>query len=50
VLHCKQYRKERKKIEKALGLTLSLSKLFNTRKGKEAILAFLQKTQIATLQ
>jgi hypothetical protein len=50
VLHCKHYRKERKEIEKALGLTLSLSKLFNTRKGKEAILAFLQKTQIATSQ
>jgi ribonuclease HI len=50
VLHCKHYRKERKEMEKALGLTLSLSKLFNTRKGKEAILAFLQKTQIATSQ
>jgi hypothetical protein len=36
-------------MEKALGLTLSLSKLFHTRKGKEAILAFLQKTQITTL-
>jgi ribonuclease HI len=49
VLHCKHYKNERKEMEKALGSRLSLSKLFNTKKGKEAILAFLQTTQIATL-
>ena len=37
-------------MEKALQSRLSASKLFNTKKGKEALLAFLQKTQIATQQ
>jgi hypothetical protein len=49
LLHCKHYTKERKKITEALNTpTLTLQQLFTTAKGSAALLAFLEKTNIAT--
>jgi hypothetical protein len=35
-------------MQKQLGSTLSLEKLFCTKKGKQALFLFLNKTKIAT--
>jgi hypothetical protein len=49
LLHCKHYTKERRKITEALNTpTLTLQQLFTTAKGSAALLAFLEKTNIAT--
>ena len=51
LLRCKHYKKERKKITEALNTptpTLTLQQLFTTAKGSAALLAFLEKTNIAT--
>jgi ribonuclease HI len=49
LLHCKHYRKERKKMKDALNTPiLTLQLLFNTAKGSAALVAFLEKTKIAT--
>jgi hypothetical protein len=37
-------------MAKALGTTLSASRLFNTVKGTKALLSFIQDTKIATLE
>ena len=51
VLYCKKYQEERKILEKALlGLPLSLENLFSIRKGREALIQYLSKTEIATYQ
>ena len=49
LLHCKHYKKEREKVKKKLG-QLTLAKLFNTLTGQQALLTFLQETQIATAE
>ena len=49
LLYCKHYTKERKKMKEALNTpTLTLRQLFTTVKGSVALLAFLEKTNIAT--
>jgi hypothetical protein len=49
LLHCKHYRKERKKMKDALNTPiLTLQLLFITAKGSAALVAFLEKTKIAT--
>jgi hypothetical protein len=49
LLHCKHYGKERKKMKEALNTpALTLQQLFTTAKGSAAMLAFLEKTKIAT--
>jgi hypothetical protein len=49
LLHCKHYSKERKKMKDALNTPiLTLQQLFTTAKGSAAMLAFLDKTEIAT--
>jgi hypothetical protein len=49
LLHCKHYRKERKKMKDALNTPiLTLQLLFITAKGSAALIAFLEKTKIAT--
>jgi hypothetical protein len=49
-LHCKHYIKERKKMNDALNTPLlTLQLLFITAKGSAALVAFLEKTKIATV-
>jgi hypothetical protein len=49
LLHCKHYGKERKKMKNALNTpTFTLQQLFTSTKGSAALLAFLEKTKIAT--
>jgi ribonuclease HI len=49
LLHCKHYTMERRKMTEALNTpTLTLQQLFTTAKGSAALLAFLEKTNIAT--
>jgi hypothetical protein len=49
LLHCKHYKKERRKIKDALNRPiLTLELLFITAKGSAALIAFLGKTEIAT--
>jgi hypothetical protein len=49
LLHCKHYKKERKKMKDALNTSfLTLQILFITAKGSAALVAFLEKTKIAT--
>jgi hypothetical protein len=49
LLYCKHYRKERKKMKDALNTPiLTLQLLFITAKGSAALVAFLEKTMIAT--
>jgi hypothetical protein len=49
LLHCKHYRKERKKMKDALNTPIvTLQLLFVTGKGSAALVAFLEKTKIAT--
>ena len=48
ILECKNYKKERKKVQKRLALPLSLQLLFNTNKGKEALAEYLIETGVAT--
>jgi hypothetical protein len=49
LLHCKHYRKERNKIKDALNTPiLTLQQLFIAAKGSAALVAFLEKTEIAT--
>jgi len=42
------YREERREMQKKLGSSLSLKKLFYTQKGREALFLFLSRTGIAT--
>jgi hypothetical protein len=49
LLHCKHYRIEREKIKDALNTPiLTLLLLFLTAKGSATLVAFLEKTKIAT--
>lgn len=48
VLDCKAYSKERKEMEKELKSSLSLTKLFCTKKGREVLFRYLDQTGIAT--
>jgi len=48
LLDCNLYREERREMQKKLGFSLSLKKLFYTQKGKEALFLFLSRTGIAT--
>jgi hypothetical protein len=49
LLHCKHYKKERKRIAEALDAPiLTLRLLITTAKGSAALIAFLEKTKIAT--
>jgi hypothetical protein len=49
LLHCKHYRKERKKTKDALNTPLlTLQLLFITAKGSATLVAFLEKTKIVT--
>jgi len=48
LLDCSLYKKERKEMQRQLGSTLSLEKLFCTKKGKEVLFLFLNRTGIAT--
>jgi len=41
-------RGERKEMQRQLGSSLSLKKLFYTKKGREALFLFLNRTEIAT--
>ena len=42
------YRRERKETQRQLGSSLSLKKLFCIKKGRKALLLFLNRTEIAT--
>ena len=48
LLECRLYWEERKEIQRQLGSSLSLEKLFCTKKGKEVLFQFLSRTKIAT--
>ena len=48
LLDCSLYKIERKEMQRQLGSSLSLKKLFCTKKGKEVLFLFLDKTGIAT--
>src|SRR6266567_893999 len=48
LLDCNLYKEERREMQKQLGSSLSLKKLFCTKKGREALFLFLNKTGIAT--
>jgi hypothetical protein len=49
LLHCKHYRKERRKMTETLDTpVLTLQLLFTTAKGSAALVAFLKETKIAT--
>ena len=49
LLHCKHYRKERKRIANTLDTpVLTLQQLFSTAKGSAALIDFLKETEIAT--
>jgi hypothetical protein len=48
LLDCNLYREERREMQKKLGSSLSLKKLFCTQKGREALFLFLSRTGIAT--
>jgi hypothetical protein len=49
LLHCKHYRKERRKMTEALDTPiLTLHLLCTTAKGSAALVAFLEKTKVAT--
>ena len=48
LLDCNLYREERREMQKKLGSSLSLKKLFCTKKGREVLFLFLSKTGIAT--
>jgi len=49
LLHCKHYTKERRKMREALDTpNLTLRLLFTTGKGSAALVAFIEKTKIAT--
>ena len=42
------YKEERKKMQRYLGSSLSLKKLFYIKKGREALFLFLNRIEIAT--
>src|SRR6266567_7063222 len=48
LLECRLYWEERKEMQRQLGSSLSLKKLFCTKKEKEALFLFLSRTKIAT--
>jgi hypothetical protein len=48
LLECRLYWEERKEMQRQLGSSLSLKKLFCTKKGREALFLFLSRTKIAT--
>jgi len=48
LLEYRLYWEDRKEIQRQIGSSLSLEKLFCTKKGREALLLFLSKTKIAT--
>ncbi len=48
LLEYRLYWEERKEMQRQLGSSLSLKKLFCTKKGKEALFLFLSRTKIAT--
>ena len=48
LLDCNLYREKRKEMQKKLGSSLSLKKLFCTQKEKEVLFLFLSRTRIAT--
>jgi hypothetical protein len=49
LLHCKHYRKGRRKMTETLDTpVLTLQLLFTTAKGSAALVAFLKQTKIAT--
>ena len=48
LLDCSLYKEERKKMQRQLGSSLSLKKLFCTKKEREALFLFLNRTEIAT--
>ena len=48
LLDCSLYKEERKKIQRQLGSSLSLKKLFYIKKGREALFQFLDRIGIAT--
>ena len=48
LLDCSLYREERKKMQRQLDSSLSLKKLFCTRKGREVLFLFLDRAGIAT--
>ena len=48
LLNCNLYREERREMQRQLGSSLSLRKLFCTKKGREVLFLFLNRTGIAT--
>jgi len=48
LLDCSLYKEKRKEMQKKLGSSLSLRKLFCIKKGREVLCLFLDKTGIAT--
>jgi hypothetical protein len=48
LLDCSLYKIERKEMQRQLGSSLSLKKLFCTKKGKKVLFLFLDKTGITT--
>lgn len=48
ILGCRHYKKERKVLQKTLKSRLTITKLFCTKKGREALFHYLDHTGIAT--